>query len=293
MAISNDLLEGIQQLKPLPVTLQRLTSALGDENVSPARIADIVEYDGAVAANILKVANSAAHGGLFRIQRVRDAVVRLGTSTLLNIMLGEHLKSLKAPAPLYDLTEDDLWLHGAAASLAIKALTRELPAGSIPEASGLAALVHDIGKLIMVRYLKADVTSVLGLCRERGFTYVEAERELLGCDHAEVGAAIARKWSFPAPVARAIEFHHVVPPPDPDPMLDAVMFSNLIAKSIGVGLGSAGLNLRVDYRGLHTRLGLSVEGFERACAQTAIWVADLRTAEGIPYSPPLSAVKAV
>lgn len=78
MAISDQLLRGIQQLTPLPVTVQRLATALGDEEVSPNKIADIVEYDGAVAANILRVANSATYGGRFRTERIRDAVVRLG-----------------------------------------------------------------------------------------------------------------------------------------------------------------------------------------------------------------------
>jgi putative nucleotidyltransferase with HDIG domain len=289
MAIPEMLLEGIQQLRPLPITVQRLNAALACEDVSPKKIADIVEYDGAVAANILRAANSAAYGARFRIERIRDAVVRLGTATLLDILLGEHLKSMKAPAPMFDLTEDDLWLHGAAASLAVKAIMHEASAKTIPAAATIAALVHDIGKLIMVRFLKADLSTILARCDEKNFTFVEAERELFGCDHAEIGAAVARKWSFPDPVMRAIERHHIVPLTDPEPILDAVMLANLAAKSIGVGLGGAGLNLKIDYAGSRERLGLTVEGFERACAQTMIWVAELRASEGIEESRPLSA----
>ena len=282
-------LEGIQQLKPLPVTAQKLSMALGDDDVSPSKIAEIVEYDAAIAANILRLANSAAYGGRFRIERIRDAVVRLGTATLFNIVLGQHLKSLKVAAPLYDLTEDDLWLHGAAASLAVKAMMRELRSDRIPHSASIAALVHDIGKLIMVRYLKADVGAILALCDAKRITFVDAERELFGFDHAEVGGTIARRWAFPDAITNAIERHHRVPVTEADPTLDAVMLANLAAKSVGVGLGAAGMNMRVDYAGSRGRLGLSMEGFERTCAQTALWVAELRASEGLEQSKPLSA----
>jgi hypothetical protein len=92
---------------------------------------------------------------------------------------------------------------------------------------------------------------------------------------------MARKWSFPDPATRAIERHHLAPPAEREPILDTVMLANLAAKSIGVGLGGAGLNIMIDYPGSRKRLGPSMEGFERACAQTAIWVAELRASEGI------------
>jgi hypothetical protein len=82
-------------------------------------------------------------------------------------------------------------------------------------------------------------------------------------------------------VTKAIGCHHQFPPSEPEPILDAVMLANLAAKSIGVGLGNEGLNLRIDYSGSRARLGLSVEGLERACAQTATWVKELKNSEGI------------
>jgi putative nucleotidyltransferase with HDIG domain len=158
---------------------------------------------------------------------------------------------------------------------------REVPGGTIPPAAQIAALVHDIGKLIMVRYLKADPGAVLCLCEAKKLTWVEAERQLFGCDHAEVGGAMARKWSFPEAITLAIERHHDVPVSHPDPMIDAVMLANLAAKSAGLGLGAAGMKMRVDYCGSRERLSLTMQGFERTCAQMAVWVAELRVSEGM------------
>ncbi len=281
MSIPEKLLDGIQRLDPLPATVQKLIVALDQEEVDINEIVNTIEYDGAVASNILRLANSAVFGGRFRIERMRDAVLRLGTTTLLDIVLGNHLRKLKTAVPLYDLTEDDFFLHSAAASLAAKAIIRETHNEKIPQASAVAALVHDIGKLIMVRYLEADVGSILRLCKERHLTFVEAEKDMFGCDHAEVGAAMARKWAFPESITHAIGQHHHVRPDQLSLMLDAVVLANLAAKSIGVGLGAAGMNMKVDLAGSRERLGLTVEGFERVCAQTVFWLSELKEKYGI------------
>jgi putative nucleotidyltransferase with HDIG domain len=281
MSIPDKILDGIDRLEPLPITVQKLIVALNNQRVDFNEIAKTIEYDGAITSNILRTANSAAFAGRTRIETARDAVVRLGTVTLLDLVLIGYLKSIKFSAPMYDLTEDDLWLHGATASLAVKAIAKESRNRKIPEAANIAALIHDIGKLIMVRYLKAESASIMKTCEEKNLTFVEAESELFGCNHAEVGGAMARKWSFPDPITLAIERHHDPAPAETDLMLDAVVLANLTAKTVGVGLGAAGMNYRADIAGAKTRIGLTPEGFERVCAQTATWVEDLKNSYGI------------
>jgi putative nucleotidyltransferase with HDIG domain len=281
MAIPKDLLTGIERLDPLPITLQKLLRALENENVGPAQVADYVERDPAVASSVLRLANSAAFGGFSRTDTLRDAVVRLGTTRILDIVLGDYVKRLKIAAPLYDLHEDDIWAHSVAASLAVKALERECPTAGIPPSASIGALVHDIGKLVMVRYLKADVDSILALRDARTITFVQAERELFGCDHAEVGAEMAARWGFPPDVRDAIELHHQAPISRPSPAIDAVVVANLAAKAIGTGLGAEGMDLAID-NGCHERLGLDFAGFSRVCIQTMIGLREVKTSYGVP-----------
>lgn len=269
--IPDSILDGIENLDPLPVTARRLTATMDDKNCSIHEIAKIVEYDPAVAANIVRIANSAAFAGRYEVEKVREAVIRLGTGNLLTIVLDGCLRFLKSDAPLYDLSEEEFHQHSAASSLFIKALSKEA-ACALPPAASVAALLHDIGKLIMVRYMKADLSSLLSLCKEKEISFVQAEQEILGCDHAEVGGAIAQKWGFPHEITEAIAKHHQVSPEGNGIVLDAVMLANYAAKSMGAGLGAEGLNISMDYAGSRNRLGLSIEGFERACAQTAIWL---------------------
>lgn len=282
MAIPDEILSGIHNLDPLPVTVEKLIAALSDEDVSFKELGMVIEYDPAVAANILRVANSAFYAGRGRIQNPKDAVVRLGTATLLDIVLGNYLKELTVEAPLYSLSENELWMHAAVSSIAVREIKQQVNgSAAVPQAATIAALVHDIGKLIMVRYLKADPEDILHVSRREKVTFVEAECCLFGFDHAEVGAAIARKWDFPEPITEAIERHHQYPLEQSSEILDAVVLANLVAKTLGIGLGAEGLNMRVDER-CYQRLGLDFRAFCRICAQTACQVDHLQQAYGIP-----------
>jgi hypothetical protein len=92
---------------------------------------------------------------------------------------------------------------------------------------------------------------------------------------------MGRKWGFPEEITRGIEEHHQMPVAHPSPTLDAVMLSNLVAKSAGIGLGAEGFNMRLDFGGCRERLGLNLKGFERVCAQTAVWARDLKAEYGV------------
>jgi len=282
------LLDGIQRLDPLPITLQKMISVLDQDEVDLREIIRIVEYDGAMTSNILRIANSAAHGGTSRISHVRDALVRLGTSTLRDALLVEYVRSISIAAPMYELTENELWLHGVAASLAVKAMI-EAGGKNIPASAAIAALLHDIGKLIMVRYLNADASALRTMCKERNILFVDAERALFGCDHAEVGGAMAQKWNFPEDVSQAIERHHQTSIEHENALMATVMLSNLTAKSICAGLGAEGMNLKIDFVGALRRLDLSVERFEIVCSNTYVGLEEIKKSFGV--GPGVSASK--
>ena len=275
MPVPAELISRIERLDPMPMTAHRLMRVLHDDDAGPARIAGCVEFDPAMASAVLRLANSAAYGGAVRIASLREAVARLGTSKIVDIVLGDSLQRLKANVPMYGLGEDELWLHSVAASLAVRALQQERRRAGIPEAASVAALLHDIGKLVMARFLKADAQAILARGAEQGITFVEAERGLLGCDHAEVGGALGRHWGLPDEVTDAIEHHHQTPAAPPSALRDAVVVANIVAKTIGAGLGAEGHNLYVDPNA-PKRLGLDFAGFSRVCLQTMTSVQELK-----------------
>lgn len=277
--VPEELVRGIRQLEPLPVTAQRLLRLLNGEDVSLTAIAELIEFDQAIVAAVLRTASTVRHAGR-TTPTVREAVVRLGTVALLDLVLEGYLKKLRAATPMYDLSEQDLWAHGAAAQLAVRALEAERPQAKIPALAETAALLHDIGKLIVSRYLKADVRELVTHARTRAITFVEAERELLGVDHAAVGAAMAEAWQFPPEIIDAIGRHHSPPFADPTVVLDAVAMANVVAKTIETGLGAEGLNFAVD-PGSYQRLGVDFATFGRVCLQADAWLREVARANGV------------
>ncbi len=206
-------------------------------------------------------------------------MLRLGTVALLDLILEGYLNRLRTATPVYDLSEHDLWLHSAAAQLAVRALMAERPRARIPPIAETAALLHDIGKLIVSRHLKADVRDLVAHAKTRGITFVEAEREVLGVDHTEVGAAMAEAWKFPPEIVEAIRRHHSTPFTPPTPVLDAVALANVVAKTIETGLGAEGLNFAVD-PGSYRRLGVDFATFGRVCLQADSWLKEVTRAHG-------------
>lgn len=271
-----DIARGIHELEPLPATAQHIVRLLQGEDVSIARVAELIEVDQAIAASVLRMAGSAAFAGRQAPSTVREALLRTGTMPLLTMVMSNYLSRVAQAAPLYDLSESDLWSHGAASQLAVQALIQELPRTTVlPPVTMTAALLHDIGKLITARYLNGRVADISAQAARAGCTFVEAERALFGTDHAEVGAAVAVEWKFPPEVAHAIAHHHDARIAEPTPVLDAVVTANFVAKSIGAGLGAEGFNLAFD-EAAAKRLGLSWTTFGRVCLLTDEWLRDLR-----------------
>lgn len=269
-----DPLAAVERLDPLPTTLQRLIALLGDENAPLKAVVEIIELDPAVTANVLRLANSSLFPGR-RVDTVRDAVSRLGTVELLNITLSDVVKGMVQPAPVYGLSASDLWLHAVAAQAAAADLTRRCRSAAIPGVASTAALLHDIGKLVMAREFGTDSAALAYHVEEHGVSWIEAERELTGTDHAAVGLAIARHWNFPDTLAQAIGLHHQVELENPSPLLDAVIASDLVARTAGHGIGHASLIQPFDHAAF-ARLGIDVPTFAACCGETARRVADVR-----------------
>ena len=259
----------IDELAPMSVSTSRLCELLNNPKSSIADIVQVVELDQALTSNVLRLANSALSGSAIEIDNVKNAIVRLGISRIFSLAVAKQISGNMSQAFVgYELAEKELWRHSVAAALAAGSLG-EFTSKKIPTVAFTAALLHDIGKLLLARHITKDrLEQIYKLCLNENFTYYEAEREVLGTDHAEVGGMIAKYWKFPANITRAIEAHHNVDT-DPDTVLDSVHIANVVAKLNGIGLGSEQMNMKVS-TSAHQRLGLKGAGLEMLCAKVKI-----------------------
>ncbi len=197
------------ELAPLPATVQRLSELMHDKEIDLRRIAQIVALDEALTGRILRTANSALYATKLPCKTVRAAVVRLGSGVTLSYALGGGVRnSLSRAIPEYGLEEGALWRHSVAAAFAAELIRQAVRKVHVPEEAYAAALLHDIGKLVLARFLPRDLREPLARARGRAIPLIEAETLVLGVHHGELGEVIARKWRLPPTITLPIRHYH-------------------------------------------------------------------------------------
>ena len=218
------------------MSVTRLAALVANEGTDVREMAQVISYDQALTVKLLETANSAANAGVTQTATAHDAVVRLGTGTVLSLALTTAVaKRMHRPLPEYGLSEGDLWRHSVASALTAELLPQFAKVKMPPE-TVTAALLHDVGKLVMARYLKADVLDTLSRAgREGGLSRLAAETELLHVHHGELGGLMLQSWKLPDSIVRGVIYHH--DPQVADDLIGyAVHVCDLVAKAIGAGL---------------------------------------------------------
>lgn len=201
-------LRDVEQLEPLPASLTRLLRALDDPDVNVRSVSDMIQLDPSLAANVLRLANSALLGYGPACATVPDAVMRLGLQRIRALVLGARTATLLGrPLVAYGLAQAELLNH----SITTAAYARQVAVlVCLPdvEIAYLAGLLHDMGKLVLEKYVRVDYDQVRRLVQQHNLRLWQAEEKLFGLDHAAVGGLMASRWQFPAPLVEAIKCHH-------------------------------------------------------------------------------------
>jgi len=210
------ILKSIEKLPAFPATIQKVTDLLHNEDYAVADLVNVIRYDQAIAANILKISNSAYFGVRQKIKTIQDAVVYLGQQQLIRaVQMAGVTRFYKKGSKGYQAQSSDLWEHSVAVALMSQILSRLIRKNEDP-ALYTAALLHDIGKIIMGEYVYDSFEQIISRVRQGQCSFLEAEEEILGINHAQVGGKVAAHWNFPAEIRDAIAYHH-----RPDLLTDA------------------------------------------------------------------------
>lgn len=253
-------------LEALSPTTTRLAELIGGDDGSLEEIERIVSLDPVLTGRLLSYANSASSGSR-TVATVRRAVMQLGLGQLLAFAAaGSVRRQLEVALPQYGLSEGGLWRHLVASALAVELLPGVLKR-PVPPESFAAALLHDVGKLVIARFLDAEGVRRIGELREsRNASLSEAELEVLGIEHGEVGALVARQWHLPEGIVRGIaRYGH---PEIGETVADVVHVANIAAKSIGEP-ATADPGELVPHPAVAARLALSEESFGRLVERLA------------------------
>jgi HD-like signal output (HDOD) protein/CheY-like chemotaxis protein len=196
----------IGELPSLSSTYTCLVEAVSDPSTSTSRLASIIEKDVAMSAKVLQLANSSFFGLAQEITSVQGAATFLGTATIKNLALvAEAFRVLVPDSRVPQSIYESLQRHSqqTAAIVAVLPIDRE-----IREVAIIAALLHDVGSLFLASTMPDKFCTILSHAKERGCRVFEAEEELLGTSHAEIGAYLLGLWGIPVLAVEAIAHHH-------------------------------------------------------------------------------------
>lgn len=221
-------IESAQTLEPLPASVARLAALVADDEADIREIVEVISFDQALTGNLLRRANSAAAAGRNPIRTVHEAVVRLGTGTVLALAMSASIgKRMGKAIPEYGMAEGQLWEHSVRVALAAETV-RSAAKVPIPPEVATAGLLHDIGKLVLARFLGAGVLDLLKAAQEMDdLSPLEAEQAVLEVHHGELGGLIAQHWRLPETIVKGITYHHT-----PEAALEPICFAVHLANDI-------------------------------------------------------------
>jgi putative nucleotidyltransferase with HDIG domain len=257
----------ISSFKTLPATAQRLLMVAGSPESDIHEVTKVIEYDPALTANVLRAANSAYIGLSTVVTSLTEAMLRLGTKFIYQVAVSSLVYSnVKRPASGYDLSAEELWRHSAAVGIMSDALSKLL---KIKDAGAIytAGLLHDMGKIAMGEFVFESFDEIQAKVDSDNMTFEEAENEVLGVDHAEIGAMIAEHWNLPKAIVETIRWHHKPSAAtEQSPAIDVVHVADAVCVMQGFGLGRDGMQYRSD-EAASARLDLTSAVLEQATIQ--------------------------
>ncbi len=207
MKVVDRILQSIQKIPAFPVTGQRVAEVMRNPDYAVTQVVNVIKFDPSITANILKICNS-AYFGVRRISTLHDAVVFLGQENILRaIQVSGISRYFNKNAPGYGVNARDLWKHAVGVALMTQILSKKIT-GTDDSRLFTAGLLHDIGKFILSEFVQDSSQRIMELVNSQGYSFLKAEEEVIGMNHAEVGGRIAQNWNFPPEIRDTIRFHH-------------------------------------------------------------------------------------
>jgi putative nucleotidyltransferase with HDIG domain len=254
----------IEKYAPLPTGIAQLNKIVFQPKVDESAVAQIIETDPELKANVLTWAKVLGSEEQAAKLSVAEIVLLVGIENIIILAIGKRIANeMRKSQPGYALEKDELWRHSVAAALAAECLV-DITNITVPHTAFAAALLHDVGKLLLGKYLTPEtVGKIRGITEMDCLSYIEAEEAILGTNHAKVGSEIARFWGFSEDIVLAIEHHHDYEYAQ-DPLLESVQIANAITKLLGIGMGNEQMNINI-HSDVPQRMGLTDTKIEILC----------------------------
>jgi len=233
MNIEEQYIKNVEELPSCPDIALEVLMIAQDAECNFQKLADKINRDPNLTANMLRMANSVIYGYMKKISSVKDMIVRLGLENVKLIAITSASSALLKPSKeAYGLAYGALWRHSYATAILASIIGRH---AKVENGATLytAALLHDVGKVILDRPLQREI-----LKREppeREMKFVDFEDYILHTNHAKVGMALLERWGLPDEICIPVGYHHIRDMSvQADVNTKIVYLANLLIENMGI-----------------------------------------------------------
>jgi putative nucleotidyltransferase with HDIG domain len=229
------ILNQISTIESVPASALQAFRLLRDPNANMGEIVQIIGYDPGLTTNILKLANSSYFGSSREISSLQDAIIRLGTKNIFDLVVTALANvTLNKKVRGYNMSSGELWEH----SIAVAVTCENIAAVTQSEDSKLAftiGLLHDIGKILLGKFLEKGVMQEINQLLLRNITFDQAEYQILGIDHGELGGYLLEEWQLPDDLVDNVR-NQYTPAKAKDPKMASILHvANILCISQDIG----------------------------------------------------------
>jgi putative nucleotidyltransferase with HDIG domain len=253
------------EIPSIPLVLIRIIQTLDKDKSTARELEELIMHDPALAARILRLANSAFYSFRAKVKTISHAIALLGINIVTSLAIGINIfdtftKGAKSESALIN----ELWTHSCGVAMLVREIWGKY---SHREKEGefafLCGLLHDIGKVILFKKYPGHYGPIFAATKTEADSMISFyENENYGADHAVIGEMLAKQWGFPEELAFVIRRHHEGSALK-SPLISAVMLGDLVAKELKIGYdGDDGLNANPGLSKLQSNLGIADEEYE-------------------------------
>jgi len=202
------ILENITHLAALPEVTRRVLNLVENPKTTPHDLHEVISQDPALVSRILKVANSAFYGLPGQVSSINRAIVMLGHTALVNIVVAASMTKLfrgKQLGPYLNVKE--LWRHSVAVGVFSEMIVSKINP-TLRDEAFLGGLIHDIGILVQLQAMRDPLAEMLERTAHEQTRYVDLEARMLGIDHQALGAGLTELWNLPRNFKYVAGYHH-------------------------------------------------------------------------------------
>jgi HD-like signal output (HDOD) protein len=205
----HEMMTKVDSLPSAPSLYQTIVAASNDPDVQIDDISRIIERDIAMTASILKLVNSSFFGLRHKITCAADATSYLGLDTIRSLVLGIGVFSSFKSGDANEKAMETLWAHSLQIALAAQKIAQmETKDKKIAADCFAAGLLHDVGQLFLATHFPEDVDLVRQHSESEHISNLQAEKQVLGTDHTEIGSSLLCRWGLPTSLMDVAAFHH-------------------------------------------------------------------------------------